>query len=320
MRGWKGPIVALSFGTLIAVAGTEWWASSKPPVRVQQVFDSERNHFDMAHGVPVWTTTSDGRNRWNSDCARDRGTDGFDVAILGSSIFFGVRLAPELTMGALLQSRLEALGGQPCVTNLAQPGYGFDNQYATMRQQWSVFRPRVVVWEVWHNSPNQFVLSGDRVFNFGSMARDSLGFPNPFGLSSLLNRWLFNHSGAYRFANLSRAGVDAHHNSEKWSQLIANRLGPAVAWMAEQGARVLLVYTPPLRRPFRDSVRQKDRAYSEMQAWADDHEIPTFDLAQALVDEDPNDIGIDACCHFNARGTFKIAAALEAPVAALLSD
>jgi len=315
MRRSTKVLLSTLMGLGLAIGGVESWARLQPIPRVQQIFDHTDNDLQLVDGTPTWHGDYGHLERWNLDCAADRRAD---VMLLGSSIFYGVRLDGPMTLGALLADHLGSEDNPSCVVNLSQPGSAFKNQNASALLMGAKLNPRVVVWEIWHNSVNTFVVIGDSTFNFGQLQRDSGGIPNAFHLSADWNRRLFEWSAAYRYVDLSLAQKHSRRVAEVWAQFVDDTVQPALARLQANGSKVLLVYTPPLSRPFTQSTVPDDPGYLVMEQWAAKNGILTVDLARELGDADPDALGLDRCCHFNAEGTKRVAEILSDPVRSLL--
>ncbi len=308
-------LIAVLAGSAVALGGVEIWAQNQPIPRVQQVFDESANDLQLVDGIPTWRGGQDHPERWNLQCTESGSTD---VVLLGSSIFYGVRLEGPATLGHQLARELEAGGKTPCVVNLAQPGSAFENQEAAYKLFPNRLKPKLVVWEIWHNSANQFTLIGDSVYNFGRLRRDELGLPNSLGLSPGVNLSLFRTFAAYRFVNLTLAETIGEKTSVRWVRFVEEVMAPAVEQLREEGTQVLLVYAPALSRPFAESTVAQTHDYRVVEPWAQSAGIETVDLAEALGAADPSALGVDICCHLNEEGTQKVAGILASPVRRLL--
>jgi hypothetical protein len=299
----------------VALGGVELWAQNQPVPRVQQIFDESAHGLQLVDGIPTWHGGQHHLARWNLECTESGSTD---VVLLGSSIFYGVRLEGSATLGHQLARQLGAGGTTPCVVNLAQPGSAFENQEATYKLFLNRLKPKVVVWEIWHNSANRFTPIGDLVYNFGRLRRDELGLPSAFGLSPGVNRALFRTFAAYRFVNLTLAETTGEKTSVRWARFVEEAVAPAVERLQEEGTQVLLVYAPALSRPFDQSTVAQTHDYRVAEAWAQSAGVETVDLAQALGAADPSALGVDTCCHLNEEGTQKVAGILASPVRRML--
>jgi hypothetical protein len=254
-------------------------------------------------------------DRWNLGCAE---SGEVDVVILGSSIFYGVLLQSEDTLGPQLTGHLTQGTQTPCVVNLSQPGSSTQIQEVSLQVYGADIRPKVVVWEIWQNSPNQFVVLGDSAYNFGRLTVDAEGLPNLLGLPPALNRDLFTRSAAFRYFTLIAAKQGGMKSEDRWQQFTQSTLAPAVERLRGQGIEVLLVFTPPLSGPFENQVLKKKPSYMQAAAWATQAGVPWVDLAHEFGDTDPVTVRNDPCCHYNAAGTALVAQIVAPSVGALL--
>ena len=298
-------------GSGLALAGAELLARVLPPPRVQQIFWQASNHFELLDGVPVWTHKKIGRSLWSADCAAGTGQD--SVALLGSSIFFGSRLGAEDTLGPQLQAVLSDSGDGPCVHNFSQPGFAFQNQLALARHALSEYRPRVVVWEIWKNSPNVFTLINDQAYNFGPLELDVNGVPTGIPLSPRHNRWLFAHSAGYRFLSLMLTSKIPNEGG-RWAQIIEEDLPAALDLVTTLDASLILVLCPGLDIPFAETMAKDPLPYAEIREFAEAEDLTVIDLAEGFLDEEPAELRLDRCCHFNPTGMQQVAALIAPPV------
>ncbi len=315
MRRSTQAAIATLLGCGLAVGGAEHWASEQPVPRVQQLLELDSNGLTYVDGVPTWHSSHQHEERWNLDCIEDGQAD---VVILGSSIFHGVRLQAAETLGPQLASLLATGEASPCIVNLAQPGSAFPNQRASLLQHSDTLRPKLVIWEMWHNSVNQFQVVGEAAYNFGSMRLDSQGLPNTWGLPAGLNRALFSSSHLYRFFDLKLAKKGSRKQLDVWGQFVEGPLASAVDELRAQGIAVLLVFTPQLSKPFSDQTLEFKPTYSLVSDWAKEHDVRFVDLAVVLAGTDPVSVRLDPCCHYNAAGTRRVAQALAGPVGEML--
>ncbi len=304
-------LMATLMGTAVALGGVEIWASIQPIPRIQQVFEESAYDLQMVDGIATWHGGWEYLERWNLDCTEQGRAD---VVLLGSSIFFGVHLDFSATLGHQLAPLLGSEAAPACVVNLAQPGSAFENQDATARLFTPKLRPRIVIWELWHNSVNHFTRIGSVVYNFGRLQRDRLGLPNPLGIPPVLNRVLFQVSAGYRYLDLTLAEEDKIRSVEHWSRFVDGVMAPALRRLQDEGAAVLLVYIPRLSRPFARSTVPESLNYQVAEAWAKEEGVPTLDLAAALGSADPEALGLDSCCHLNEEGTRRVAEILAGEV------
>lgn len=282
--------VASLLGSLAVAEGV--LRTQRPP-RIQAVFPDQAE-LSVVDGEVFWRSHSRGE-REREDCVAEEG--GAKAVILGSSILFGVQLDFPDTLGAHLEP---VLGG--CVVNLAQPASSFSTQAATARSRLAALSPEIVIWEVWKNSPNGFLMLGDTAYNFGNLDVDETGVPSPFGLSSDLNRALFSRLALYRFAVLTQAAdrPQGVGGARAWREFAET----ALAEMRELAgdARLILPMMPPLSVPFADSAARPPSGYVAFREEAARVGIETVDVAAAMAGEDHEALRLDPCCHLNAAG------------------
>ena len=286
----RKPVLAVILGLILALGGAEWWAGYAP--RYQMITDGGTRDLVLQDGIPTWHSQKDYLARWNLD--------------------------PAESLGPQLAALLDNGEGQPCVVNLAQPGSAFENQAAALRQHAAALSPRVVVWEIWHNSAYRFTMVGDAAFNFGSLGLEHGPLPNGLGLPGPWNQTLFRWSAAYRFVSLSLTETSSVNNKELWAQFKHSSLAPTIQQLSEQGTAVLLVFTPALAEPFAMHTVRDSAAYSVAADWAAEQAVPMVDLALGYGDTDPAELRIDRCCHYNEEGTRRVAQAIAGPVRQLL--
>ncbi len=71
------------------------------------------------------------------------------------------------------------------------------------------------------------------------------------------------------------------------------------------GARLVLVFCPPLNAALANLADSPPPEYSQVEEWARQEGLETIWLAGRLADVEA--IRLDPCCHFNARGQALIA-------------
>jgi|GEM_PF-3289211 len=291
-------LLAAIGGLVVVLAATEATARKTGVDRIQEVRPGDRTKLRVAHGAPVWDTAPDRAARLTG-CADGR----VDALLAGSSIFMGVGLETSDTPFR----RLEAHGVE-CVVDQAQSGFAFQQQLAMATEGLARWRPKVVIWEIWQNTPRTVQMVGEAAFNFGSLQLDELLLPNPLGVRPDWNRRAFVSSAAWRKLVVSRAvpgpnqGVD-----DEWRTWAEHDLAQAHALVSGVGAELLLVFAPALDRPFEQSVAQPYSGYAVAHAAADELGIATLSLAEALVGESVEALRLDPCCHYNAAGADAVA-------------
>ena len=317
-RRWRLAAGVVALSTLFALGLAEAWTRTWTPQRLQRVFSGKQYHLEEIDGVPVWRSKAHiGGSRTNLNCFRNR-PDAPRVAILGSSIFYGVRLEQEDTLGALLTERLApVLGEPPCISNLSEPATAFQNQWARAKVDFELIQPDLVIVEIWENSPGIFKMLGETAWNFGRLEVDAAGYPNPFDLDVELNQWWLSHVGLYRFIALNSVAQARMDSSKVWSTFTETQMEVLMNWSEQTGTDLLLVFCPNLGRPFQLTVDRTASSYGQLETLAESRGIAQVNLVKEFVGMDPSTLGIDTCCHFNALGMGEAASRI-APVAAAL--
>ena len=303
-RHWGALLSIASLLGCLAVA--EWALRGRPLPRIQAVFPDQAELITSGDEV-FWRSHSRGE-REQIACVEREGQAA--VAILGSSILFGVQLDVSETLGAHLEPVVDG-----CVVNLAQPASSFQTQAATARHSLAALHPQIVIWEVWKNSPNDFTLINGAAYNFGNLSRDEGGVPSPLGLPPPLNRTLFGVSSIYRFIAVSQARdrPETQGGAAEWVAFTERAL-PQLRALAGD-ARLILPMMPPLSVPFAQTAAHPPPGYTIFAAAAAAQGIETIDVAAALSDADHEALRLDPCCHLNAAGQ----AALGVVIAAAIS-
>jgi hypothetical protein len=303
-------IAALLFSVIVA----DWWAANHAFLRVQRVIASDDLSLEVLDGVPIWQARY-GRDRSNAQCVPAPG--GARVVLMGDSIFHGVMLPVQDTLGPRIQATLP--GPEGCVYNLAQPAFAMENELAIARRDFATWAPDVVVWEIWSNSPSHFTVVGESAWNFGRLALDRGGVPSVFGLEPVLNRRLFRLSGLYRWLTLGRARTVRRPAVVVWQEFVHTGLAQALSVTHETGASLILVMASSMERPFAETLSNERIGYALVKEWGAAHQVPVVDVAQEWIGHDPLDLRIDPCCHMNAQGHGLLAELLAPLVAAELA-
>ncbi len=195
--------VALLGGLGLGVGGAEAWLRANPPqLRVQVFRDGDQATLVRTENGPYWVPRNRDNERTRSGCPTPDGAP--TIAVVGSSILFSSGLTNEESTGPELRAALQERGAaDPCVLNYAVPGTTFGTQYARVAAELPE-RVDVLVWEVWQNSPHQYVELGDSVYNFGRLTGAPGEVPDPWGLGAW-NRALLGRSRIYELAALTAA-------------------------------------------------------------------------------------------------------------------
>ncbi len=286
MRLTSKRLAALAVGLLLGpLLGELWVRAAKPDARTQIIAPRYGLEIWPLGETRVWRTEG-GPAREALDCsAPDR------VLVLGSSILYGSGVDPELVWSSLLD-----LPGT-CVHNLAGAGYGVEAKLARLEAGLPELAPRLVLWEVWANDANRFIWVGDRGYSLNpTIELDARGVPNAWGLPPALNEGLFRASRAYELLTLTRVRPSDGH---------PDLLGPLErvrAAVEAAGAELLLVFPPPLDKPFSQSLTEPTSFQQEVQPWAQEQGVAWLELAELLRDQDHEALRLDPCCHYNERG------------------
>lgn len=272
----------------------------------REVGDGRVVHLEVrdAGGVPVWQDRFyEGRRGWDCTEAPEGVTR---VLVLGSSILSGVGLADSDVFSGPMQARLENV----CVTNLAEPGFSFDQQWAVAQDVLPKLEPDVVIWEVWANTPWSFVQLGDTAYRFRHLEVDAEGLPTGLGLPSGLHRALLPRSRFYELAVLSLTPTRpiTQAREEAWEGWAAGPLAEATAALEAAGVAQIWVYASPLNAPFDELAKPSKRGpgsrwdlgYDRVRQVVPD--ARHVDLVKLLADLDVTQIRRDTCCHFNEAG------------------
>jgi hypothetical protein len=291
----------------------------EPLTRVQRVMKLQnQNNLEIVDGVPLWHSVKRSSTLVaNRSCLREL-HDRPDVLFVGDSIFYGVFLEPTKTIAPIVQQMLVSSLGRPsCVVNLSQPGYTFQNEEVVIRRAVEEFHPRVLVLEIWANSVHKFALTDESAYNFGTLQADELGFPN-LGVPLLLNQKLFSWSATWRHVSLGLAKSSRVGPLQQWENLVAGGLEPLRVWLDERDTTLVLAFATSMSTPLSEE-RQKEHIYSVVMEWAEEHAVSQIYFLDVMASEKVEDMSIDTCCHLSARGTEKVAEALEPILVEILS-
>ena len=164
--GWRlrlFAVLSLLVGLVFAGGILEGVARWHPLERIQVVSLSQVDS-EVVDGVPIWQSKRSVPERVGRPCeARP------EVVLVGSSILWGSGISDSESPRSQLAQRLP----EACVTLLGQPAYSFSNQRVEVARHLETHTPRVVVWEIWHNSPHEWSVLGDVAYNFGPTSVDT---------------------------------------------------------------------------------------------------------------------------------------------------
>jgi hypothetical protein len=304
---WTFALGAVALGTLVALGAVELWARGAAPTRVQKFYSAEEYQLEIIDGVPTWKQNpQESALRWNLDCFRER-PEAPRVAIMGSSILYGVRLEYEDSLGPQLSQHIqEDLGEEPCITNLSEAGFTFQTQWARAQAELPQIKPDVLIWEIWSNSPMEFRVLGEDAYNFGRLELDSLGFPNPLGLSPGINHTLLEYSGLWRYLVLGSTDETQVRSSTVWETFVNRELTMLIDWTEAEGIDLILVFCPSLNDDFDAVAERSEASYGYAERLGIERGLSMVYLAREFSGLDPVPLRLDPCCHFNSVGMAEV--------------
>ena len=304
---------ALSASVMLCSLGAlEWHQRSGSPKRWQRV-----TQYKLIGQTPVWTATGpEAPGVRNDPCADDAGAD---IVLLGDSIFYGVQLEPEDTLGPSLSRALKRTNGDDaCVVNLSIPGLTLEQELAVIHHEWEQLKPSIVVLEIWHNSPHRVTQVGNAAFNFGRLDVDDDGIPNPFGIPSAVNRVLFANSVIWQRSIEGFASQTAM-SSQLWQEALPD-IQEFHAWLQDQDVQLVLAFATKLGTPWSAGRDIERGSYSTVGDWAKINQIPTLWFEDILSGHPVEDIRLDSCCHLNKAGTALVSSSLATVIQPMLID
>lgn len=317
MRRLAFPLLALLLALVCFAVATEVAVRViEPTPRIQVVRTQDRSRspersieLTLVDGVPVWSSPWD-RDNWRLDCPEKKGGGADRVLVFGDSILYGLSLKPNEVFTWKMEQQLLDARRASCVMNLAQPGFTFQNEWVLAEEHIPRVKPQLVFWEIWLNTPQEYTVIGDAAYRFATIATGEDGYPHTLGAPPALDRFLFEHSRAWEYATLALGGEDKGRNQREWSELVAAEMPRLKALVEENGGELVLVFVPPLDRPFpaqiasfrAHEVRERITAYDPAIAWAEANGVRYHLLWEDLADQDVAAIRLDTCCHYNAAG------------------
>lgn len=309
--GWRGPLFASIFGIILAVGVLESAARLRPLERVQTI-DLSVVQSAVVDGVPTWRASDSTDARMGTAC------DGRpEVTLVGSSIFWGSGVADHESLRAQVARNLP----DGCVRSVAQPAYTFANQAADLSQHLQTAEPRVVVWEVWRNSPNRWTVLDGTAYNFGGEAQHLDDLPIPPGVSSPTHRALFSWSAAYRHLVITNVPPGGESWTSAWSDFVDGELVPWVDRLRARDVRLVLALMPSLHEPFTASAQAPQSTYPMVsRAVSDRTTIVPVAAALAARGIDVEVARVDECCHYSASGNAELGVVIAEAVRPLLTD
>jgi len=301
---WGFATTSVVLGLGLAAGICEAMARMQALPRVQHV-DLGATGGTLVDGVPVWGRSARSDDRRGEPCEGRP-----EVLLLGSSIFYGSGVDTPDALTPALQARLPDW----CVRNLAQPAYTYSNQAAELTQHLATEDPppRVVVWEIWANSPNDWLVLGDQAYNFSSLAGVPPTLPNPLRLSEGLHQQLFSWLATYRHVVVRRAEKSSSPTyPERLARLGHERLSPTVDALSAKGARVVLALMPGLDAPFATTARDPGFRYEALLQTVEGR-VSLVPVAERFEQRelDHLKVRVDPCCHYNPDGLDALAEVL----------
>jgi hypothetical protein len=279
-------------------------------VRVTPRTQIVRGHgLHTVDGVPIWEGSTDRQNRTCVEQHPERQR----ILVFGSSISYGTDLTAEETFTTALQARLNQLGPTPgfCVLNFAQPGFQFEQKNVVAHAEVPRYRPAMILWESWVEW-RQLRMIGNTAYSISDYALRPDGLIGISGVPDSLNRVLFLHSRLYEYLALAYGDLARLPAEQENMVTFANtRLPETVRLAQSMGSKLVFYFAPPLDRPFADTSASPTPSNLVLLDYARAHGIPTYFLAQELIDQDYREVRLDPCCHFNAKGHRGLAAVME---------
>lgn len=288
-----------------------------PTPRVQVVRPAQVQDLREVGGAWLWRARND-QPEWRADRAcLDEDPARPAVVWAGSSIAYGVRLAPQDAPVARLREQLaERWGERVCVVDVSQAGFVATSKVAAIQEALSTgLRPVWVLAEVWVNDLGTYQRVGEALYNFDGLVTDLRGRPRwPVGMPPAVRGWLFDRSALFAYAATtlaaSRPGASAGAAQQR---AIDEAWEPLRSSLDSDGVSLALWTAAPMGAPLEEAaVSQADEGhyYRRLRDWAQTHEVPVWSMAEAWADRDPVSVRIDPCCHLNASGADLLAADL----------
>lgn len=298
---------------VICLAVVEVVCHRTPHTRWQVVQD-----FELIDGIPVYgMAAGQGEGVRNDACLTE---DGADVLLLGDSILHGVLLEDRETLGPRLSQALKhADGSRACVVNASIPGFTLANEWAVLKRDWGRYTPKVVVLQIWHNTPFEYRVIGDKLYNFGPLLLDD-GVPNPLRALGAVNRALFERSALWRHIveRTASARVPGRASERFWGVLPT--LDLLHQWLADRDAQLVLAYATPLSEPWDMRARRDRDDFQVVRGWAEEKQVPSLWFSDILSSQPVEAVRLDTCCHLNADGMAMVSDAMEIILQPMLDD
>ena len=279
----------------ILVALSEFYLRKFPPKYPVQVFRQGKNlSISATESGVFWHNPN--AIRFKTGC---RNIKDPIVLLQGSSILYGSATDAEEAFGFWIAEELKNLRGHSvCVLNQAIPGFTFSSQYAFAQTLSPTIKPTITLWELWHNTPHQFIKIGSAVYNFGS--QDPHYVPDPFFLGTL-NKRLLTYSRSYEFLVFHDYKAQ---NTEinKWNYFVEHGFPKMQAWARQRETKLMLASFPSANQPFSKQIIDHSNSYGIIAQHLRDSDVPLLDITSVLEDK-RDQLFADSCCHYNALGT-----------------
>ena len=201
--------------------------------------------------------------------------------------------------------------------NLSVPGYTFENEKVVGMRDLPVYRPQVVVLEMWANSPHQFTTFEGEAFNFGAAVLDESGLPNPLGAPPALHRALFSKSMLWRRITDGQR-LQTKPSRDMWLDMV-EELDEFHEWLMAQDISLVLAFATRLNAPWGTGRETENKFYGIVQTWASGKGVPTLMFSDSLSRFPVEEIRFDTCCHLNNKGTAVVAEDITGIVAPMLA-
>ena len=259
-------VLGLAAGLGLAEA---WVRFARWTPRIQVI----RGHgLRAVDGVPVWEDSTDRHNR----ACVEQHPERTRILFFGSSITYGASLTAPETFASRLQDQLNTTHPTPgfCVLNFAQPSFQFEQKYAVARAEVTRYRPAVIMWESWVEW-RQLRLIGDAAYSISDFQLRPDGFIAIAGVPDWLNHALFPHSRLYEYLTLEYGELNPEQviERERIATFANNELIKMVQLAESVGAKLVLYFTPPLDRPFAETVASPSDSNTVLREFAQAHGV-----------------------------------------------
>ena len=177
----------------------------------------------------------------------------------------------------------------------------------------------MVVLEIWHNSPFQYRVIGDTLYNFGPLLLDD-GVPNPLRVFSRTNRALFERSALWRHIVERMASEREPGRAKERFNRVVPTLNTLHQWLSERDAQLVLTYATPLGQPWDARIGRDREEFEVVRGWADEKQVPGLWFSDILSSQAVEAVRLDRCCHLNTEGMALVGDAMEVVLQPMLKD